>query len=246
MFSFFKKKKPLFSGDLSILQTDMHSHLLPGIDDGSPDIDTSIQLIQGLMALGYKKFITTPHLMIDLYPNNRHTISKAHEALKKELQKRKINVEIKAAAEYFLDDHFDGLLEKKEPLLTIKDNMVLVEFSFASAPLDYKQKIFEIQLQGYKPVLAHPERYSYFHNKPEIYDELRHLGCYFQVNLLSLIGYYGRGVARAADSLFKKKQIELLGTDLHHERHLNNLQTPLLLQKANEVANAIPLLNTQL
>ena len=101
-------------------------------------------------------------------------------------------------------------------------------------------------MRGYKPILAHPERYSYFHNKPEIYDELRHIGCYFQVNLLSLVGYYGRGVAQAADRLFKKKQIELLGTDLHHEKHLNNLQSPLLLQKANEVANALPLLNTQL
>ncbi|MBN8787276.1 MAG: histidinol phosphatase [Terrimonas sp.] len=246
MFSFFKKKKPVFSGDLGIIGTDMHSHLLPGIDDGSPDIDTSIQLIEGLTALGYKKFITTPHLMIDLYPNNRQTITSACNKLTAELEKRKMNVEIKAAAEYFLDDHFDSLLEKKEPLLTIKDNMVLVEFSFASPPLDYKQKIFDIQMKGYKPILAHPERYGYFHSKPEVYDELRHAGCFFQVNLLSLIGYYGRGVQQTAERLFKKKQIELLGTDLHHERHLNNLQRPDLLQKANEIANELPLLNAQL
>ncbi len=246
MFSFFKKKQPVFAGDLSIIHTDMHSHLLPGIDDGSPDVDTSIHLIEGLLELGYKKFIATPHVMIDLYPNNRQTIMNAKHKLTEALKKRNINIELNAAAEYFLDDHFDSLLEQKEPLLTIKDNLVLVEFSFASPPLDYKQKIFEIQMRGYRPILAHPERYSYFHKKPEVYDELRHVGCLFQVNLLSLIGYYGRGVAQAADQLFKKKQIELLGTDLHHERHLNNLQSAVLLQKANEVANAIPLLNAQL
>lgn len=245
MFSFFKKK-PVFSGDLSIIHTDMHSHIIPGIDDGSPDMDTSVTLIKGLMDLGYKKFIATPHVMIDLYPNNRQTITNACNKLNQELKKQNIDVEVNAAAEYFLDEHFDSLLEKKEPLLTIKDNIVLVEFSFASPPLDYKQKIFEIQMKGYKPILAHPERYAYFHNKPEVYDELRHSGCYFQVNLLSLVGYYGRGVAQAADRLFKKRQIELLGTDLHHERHLNNLQSPVLLQKANEIADTIPLLNTQL
>jgi tyrosine-protein phosphatase YwqE len=123
---------------------------------------------------------------------------------------------------------------------------VLVEFSFASLPLDYKEKIFAIQLNGYKPVLAHPERYTYLHNKPEIYEDLRNVGCLFQVNLLSLIGYYGKSVAQIADRFFKKQQIELLGSDLHHDRHMQNLQSPQLRQKANEVARALPLLNSQL
>ena len=157
-----------------------------------------------------------------------------------------MNIEIQAAEEYFLDDHFDSLLEKKEPLLTLKNNLLLVEFSFASLPLDYKEKIFSIQLNGYKPILAHPERYTYLHKKPEIYEELRNLGCLFQVNLLSLIGYYGRTVAQVADRFFKKQQIELLGSDLHHTRHLQNLQSHFLRQKANEVANTLPLLNSQL
>lgn len=246
MFSIFKKKQPVFDGDLSIIGTDMHSHLIPGIDDGSPDVETSIELIQGMMDLGYKKLITTPHLMIDLYPNNRQTITRGYEKLMVELKKQNMNIEIQAAAEYFLDDHFDSLLEKKEPLLTLKNNLLLVEFSFASLPLDYKEKIFSIQLNGYKPILAHPERYTYLHKKPEIYEELRNLGCLFQVNLLSLIGYYGRTVAQVADRFFKKQQIELLGSDLHHARHLQNLQSHFLRQKANEVANTLPLLNSQL
>ncbi|MCO5237743.1 MAG: histidinol phosphatase [Chitinophagaceae bacterium] len=246
MFSFFKKKQPPFEGNLSILKCDMHSHLIPGIDDGSPDMETSVQLIEGLRDAGYQKLITTPHLMIDLYPNNRQTITQGCERLKAELEKREINIELRAAAEYLLDDHFDQLLQMDEPLLTIKDNLVLVEFSFASAPFDYKEKIFNLQLKGYKPVLAHPERYIYFHQKPEKYEELRTLGCLFQTNILSLSGYYGKRVAQMAEDLVKLKYIELLGTDLHHHRHLTFLQTPEIYQKVNEIAAAIPLLNSQL
>ncbi len=246
MFSLFKKKQPDFSGNLSVLKCDMHSHLIPGIDDGSPDMDTSIQLIEGLRDAGYEKLITTPHLMFDLYPNNRQIITRGYEKLKAELEKRKINIELRAAAEYFLDDHFDNLLLQDEPLLTIKDNMVLVEFSFASAPFDYKEKIFNLQMKGYKPILAHPERYAYFHQKPEIYEELRNAGCLFQVNILSLAGYYGKGVAQMAARLFKLRHIELLGTDLHHHKHLSHLQSPAVYQKVNEVATTLPLLNSQL
>lgn len=247
MFSFFKKKHLLPDvHDLSMLKCDMHSHLIPGIDDGSPDMDTSIQLIEGLIKLGYDKFITTPHLMYDLYPNNRQTITKGHERLIEELKKRKINVTIQAAAEYYLDEHFDSLLEKKEPLLTLKDNLVLVEFSFASPPFDYKEKIFNIQMKGYKPVLAHPERYSYFHQKQNVYDELRNTGCLFQVNLLSFTGYYGKSVAQMAEKLFKLKYIDLLGTDLHHQKHLASLNDTSLFQKVNEIASTLPLLNSQL
>lgn len=246
MFSLFKKKRRDFNGNFGVLKCDMHSHLIPGIDDGSPDMDTSIQLIEGLRDAGYEKLITTPHLMLDLYPNNRQIITRGYEKLKAEVEKRNINIHLQAAAEYFLDDHFDRLLQQDEPLLTIKDNLVLVEFSFASAPLDYKEKIFAIQMKGYKPILAHPERYSYFHHKPEIYDELKNSGCLFQVNILSFSGYYGKGVAQMAERLLKLKYIDLLGTDLHHHRHLEHLQSHAVYQKVNEIAAALPLLNDQL
>ncbi len=247
MFSLFKKKKTLPEAhDLSVLQCDMHSHLIPDIDDGSPDVETSITLIEGLIKLGYKKIITTPHLMADLYPNNRTTILNGYDTLMKGLEERKIDIPVRAAAEYFLDDHFDSLLEKNEPLLTIKDNLVLVEFSFASMPLDYKQKIFNLQMKGYRPILAHPERYAYLHRKPEVYEELRDSGCLLQVNLLSLIGYYGKSIAAAADQLYAKGCIDLLGSDMHHERHLQNLHMPLLHQKVKDITNHLPLLNDSL
>ncbi|MBW7893157.1 MAG: histidinol phosphatase [Chitinophagaceae bacterium] len=246
MFNLFKKKQQFFDGDLSILNCDMHSHLIPGIDDGSPDVETSIQLIEGLQEAGYKKLITTPHLMADLYPNTRQTIERGFDKLKSALLKKNNNIEIRAAAEYFLDDHFDSLLQNKEPLLTIKDNLVLVEFSFASAPFDYKEKLFNLQMKGYKPILAHPERYAYFHKKPEIYEELRNAGCLFQVNILSLDGYYGRSVAQMAERLFKSGFIEFLGTDLHHQKHLDHLRTPEVYEKINEIAGTLSLMNTQL
>ena len=222
MFEFFKKKKVLAS--FSGIATDMHSHLLPGIDDGSPDVETSIALIRGLMELGYKKFTTTPHIMWDIYQNTHETIHAAHTILKDALKKEKIKVTIRAAAEYFLDDHFDQLLEDKTPLLTIHNNMVLVEFSFVNPPFDLKEKLFKLQMGGYQPVLAHPERYLYFRENKDFYDTLKNAGCLFQLNLLSLSNYYGKASTELANYLIKKEYIDLLGTDLHHERHLESLK----------------------
>jgi protein-tyrosine phosphatase len=224
MFSIFKKKR---SGgvDLSALGTDMHSHLLPGIDDGSPDDATSLLLIKGLQQLGYQQFITTPHILWDVHKNDAASITKAHGQLQAALQQEQLTVPIRAAAEYYLDDHFDELLRKDVPLLPIKDNLVLVEFSFVTMPLNVKEKLFELQIKGYKPILAHPERYSYLLPQKQVFDELKQAGCYFQLNLLSLTGYYGKATQDLAAYLIKKKYIDYLGTDLHHDRHLQALQS---------------------
>src|SRR6476620_6611398 len=132
---FFKKKyrEPL---DLSWLGNDLHSHLVPGIDDGSPEHSTSVEMIRGLVALGYKKIITTPHVLWEVYPNTSEIILSGLEDLKKSVADAGINVALGAAAEYFIDEHFDQELKKKQPLLTLKDNLVLVEFSMLTAPLD--------------------------------------------------------------------------------------------------------------
>lgn len=222
MFSIFKKKVyPKI--DLSPLGCDMHSHLLPGIDDGSPDSETSMILINGLVDLGYKKLITTPHIMWDLYKNDAKTISSAFQTLKHDAGQ--LPVPMHTAAEYYLDDHFDQFLIDGTPLLTIKGKMVLVEFSFVTVPVNLKQTLFNLQINGYQPILAHPERYLYFTEDKKKYDELREAGCYFQMNLLSLTGYYGRGPQELAEYLIRKQYINLLGTDLHHERHLHALRT---------------------
>ena len=224
MFSIFKKKASQ-PPDLSGLVTDMHSHLVPGIDDGATDTGNSIDLISGLTELGYQKFITTPHILWDIFKNNKATITPAFEQLKSDLAEKNINVPIKFAAEYFLDYHVDELIEDEIPLLTLKDNLVLVEFSFVSAPLDLKEKLFALQMAGYQPVIAHPERYTYFGRTKERYEELKEAGYFLQVNLLSLTGYYGKIPQEIAMMMVKNKFVDFLGTDLHHERHLHALQS---------------------
>ena len=224
MFSIFKKKiaQP---PDLSGLVTDMHSHLIPGIDDGATDPANSIALINGLMELGYQKFIATPHILWDIFKNNKATINPAFHNLKSALLENNIEVPIKFAAEYFLDYHVEELIEDEIPLLTLKDNWVLVEFSFVSAPLDLKEKLFSLQMSGYQPVIAHPERYTYFGRTKEKYEELKEAGYFLQVNLLSLTGYYGKIPQEIAMMLVKNKFVDFLGTDLHHERHLHALRS---------------------
>jgi tyrosine-protein phosphatase YwqE len=237
MLNFFKKKasKPF---PFSRLEADMHSHVLPGIDDGSPDIQTSLELIAGLEELGYARFITTPHAMEDLYPNNRETIHAAFLTLKDELIVQRPHTNIRFAAEYMLDGNIENLLEKKQPLLTIKDNWVLVECSFVSPPLYLRETIFNLQMQGYQPILAHPERYSFYHNQPKIYSQIKSLGLFFQCNLLSFSGYYGSSVRQAAEYLVQEGLVDLLGTDLHHDRHLQHLRelpfTPALATLLDE------------
>jgi protein-tyrosine phosphatase len=227
MFKLFSKpsqSKP----DYSMIGVDMHSHLLPGIDDGSPDLETSLKLIRGMMELGFTKFITTPHIMWDMYRNDRDIILAKLELVREAVQKEGLAVEINAAAEYFLDDHVAGLVKNNEPLLTVSGNLVLTEFSMAYPSHSLKDVLFDMQMQGYQPIIAHPERYIYLEQNKEFYEELKDIGCLFQLNILSLAGYYGKTVQELAQYLLKKGQYDLVGTDLHSFRHLDALQNPSL------------------
>jgi protein-tyrosine phosphatase len=224
VFTFFKKKSA-YIPDLSGIGCDMHSHLIPGIDDGAKDMEDSLQLIRGLAELGYHKLITTPHVLSDYYPNTPSTIGNGYQAVEAELRRQNMTLEFHAAAEYLMDEHFTELLETDQPLLTLKDRMVLVELSFAVPAINLKDTLFHIQLKGYQPVLAHPERYLYFGANKGWYEQLKDAGCLFQLNLLSLKGYYGKGAQDLAQYLIKKKYIDLLGTDLHHQKHLENLRS---------------------
>jgi protein-tyrosine phosphatase len=220
MISIFKKKSSAVV-DFSALGTDMHSHLLPGIDDGAQDAAQSLELIRGLQELGFRKFITTPHIMMDLYPNSPRTIRSAYEQLKEYAGH---DIPVQPAAEYMLDETFDELLKDSDQLLCIRDKTVLVELSFVNTPINYKERIFELQLRGFQPVLAHPERYLYFGNNRSVYDELRDAGCQFACNILSFTGYYGKVPVELINHLLKKDYIDYLGTDLHHIRHIEALR----------------------
>ncbi len=222
MFSIFKKNN-LPRADFSELSCDMHSHLIPGIDDGSPDLGTSVELIKGLSELGYKKIITTPHIMWDMYKNTPENILPGFQAVQKELKKSNLTVEFEVAAEYFLDDYFEKLLDSDAPLLTFKENLVLIEFSFVMEPAELKAILFKLQIKGYQPVIAHPERYLYFGAKKYWYEEMKDTGCFFQLNILSLAGFYGKAPVELAHYLIKQKYFNLIGTDLHNGRHLELL-----------------------
>ena len=223
MFSIFKKKNPNLSSDYFPFLTDIHSHILPGIDDGSPDVETSLKLIDGLMKLGIKQSIATPHIIGDMFRNDSTTIHNALSLLRNELQIKQIDFKVNAAAEYMLDDYFLELLSSQIPLLTLKNNIVLTEFSYADKPYNIEQIVFSIITEGYQPILAHPERYAYFHNDLKQYNRLSDMGFLLQVNLLSLTGYYGKPVAKAAAYIVKNNLISFAGTDLHHAKHLDAL-----------------------
>lgn len=203
--------------------TDIHSHILPGIDDGAKTMDDSIALIKKFKEMGIQKIITTPHVMGGVWLNSTDIILKKLEEVRKRLHMEGItDFSIDAAAEYMLDDNFETLLRKKD-LLPIKNNMILVELSYLNPPANLFDILFDMQIAGYKPVLAHPERYNYYHMDRVKYANLKRAGALFQLNLLALTKYYGASVQKTALYLLEKNMYNCVGTDAHHLRHLENM-----------------------
>ena len=224
----------------------MHSHVLPGIDDGAQDVTMSVELIRGMKDLGYTKLIATPHVFWDMYQNTRDGILAVLDEMRDVLAEQEINIELDAAAEYFLDDHVAGLLKRKEPLLTFGDNYVLTEFSMASPPIDVKEILFEMRMQDYQPIIAHPERYTYLDQNKEFYDELKDAGYLFQANIMSFAGVYGRSVQQLANYIFEKGYYDLVGTDLHHQKHLKALRDSAITTSLNKLLETGNIRNTKL
>lgn len=240
IFSFFTKK-PLPSFPFHQLKTDVHSHIIPGIDDGSPDAETSLLLIRGMIELGYETFTATPHVMEDMWRNNTETISNGFAALRKAMDDEGLNNEVRMAAEYLVDGNLESLLEKKQDLLRIQKNWVLIEISFIQPPRNLRELIFEMQMQGYQPVFAHPERYNHYYKKLDELKEIKDAGCLFQSNILSFSGYYGPAAQQCAEWMAEKGMVDLLGSDIHHERHLEALRHLKLTPALGKVMDRFPL-----
>jgi tyrosine-protein phosphatase YwqE len=240
MFSFFFKKNQKV-----LTMVDIHSHLIPKIDDGATDIENSIQLILELSSLGYKKLITTPHIS-DMFPNSKKDILDGYDFLKKELNRRDINIEIEVAAEYYIDEYFLELLEKETLLTFGEKNYLLFEFSYFTPPRDIENIIYDIILKGYTPVLAHPERYIYWHNKFNFYKELKEMGVLFQINLNSINGYYNRNIQQNVERLVKSSLVDFIGTDTHNIQHIKNLQKTLSLPLYKKIFQYNTILNNTL
>ena len=249
MFNLFSRKKSAGTGgklDYQLLKTDMHAHWLPGIDDGAKDIEDSLTLIRGLAELGYTRLIATPHILWDMYQNTPAIIRQKLDEVRKAAEAAGIRISLESAAEYFLDEHVEELLYKKEKLLTFHDNKVLVEFSMVFPPLNVKAVLFDMQMQGYQPVIAHPERYIYLQHNKEFYAELRDAGCLFQLNILSLTGIYGKSVTQLAQYLLDNDYYCLLGTDMHHTGHLDALKRVEMTASLQNLLQAGQFLNPQL
>lgn len=217
------KEKFVETLDFSTLNVDMHSHLIPGIDDGAKTMEDSITLIKTLHGLGYTRLITTPHIMSDYYKNTPEIINAGLEQVREALKIENIPVEITAAAEYYIDDGFLQKLEE-EKLMTFGDNHLLMEISYINPPDNLKQIFFRAQVLGYKPILAHPERYPFWYNNLDEYRTIRDTGVLLQLNLNSISGYYGPDAKRTGEKMIEMELIDMVGTDMHHNRHAVALQ----------------------
>lgn len=235
---FFSPKKKILKDLIPSDHIDFHSHLLFGIDDGAKTFDETLTLVKALMGFGITQFITTPHVMNHVWNNTRTAIVERKDEVNALLKKHGLNIEIKAAAEYLMDDYFLELL-KKEPLLTLKDNYVLVEMSYLNPPIQLYDILFELQLAGYKPVLAHPERYNFYHNNFREYEKLKSAGCLFQLNLLSVVGYYGESVTKGAQKLLDLGMIDFASSDTHHDKHIAAFEKKVLFKDVKALEKAI-------
>ncbi len=195
---------------------DIHSHLLPGIDDGVKTIEESLEVIHHFSKLGFKKLITTPHIMSDYYKNTPQIIRSKLKEVKSALVSADIQIELEAAAEYYLDENLLKKIIDREELLTFGDNYLLFETSFTVEPLLLKEVVFKLNSSGYKPVYAHPERYLYLQEKTQLLNELIDQGLLFQLNILSFIGYYSKQVQKMSEELIKRNAIAFVGSDCHN------------------------------
>jgi len=221
IFSLFGKKKE--KQKVPALKIDLHSHLIPGIDDGSTGMEESLDLLKGMEALGYEKVITTPHIMVDTYKNTPKIIKDGLDTLRKCAKTEGIGIQIEAAAEYYLDEGFYDHLHSDD-VMNIQGKYLLFETSYVSKPLQLEEMIFEIGTAGYIPLMAHPERYRYIKDPLKEYSRLKELGVMFQVNLNSFGGHYGKDAKKKADFLSSEGMIDFLGSDIHHTKQVKTLE----------------------
>ena len=212
---------------------DIHSHVLPGVDDGAKNIEESLKLISEMRKMGFAKIIGTPHTYPGLYNNTNESIKKSFDLIAKKIPK---DIKIEYGSEYMLDS---TVIEKARSrnLLCLKDNFVLVEMSFISKPIGLYEIIYEIKVNGYTPILAHPERYLFL--RLTEYQKLKKNGCLFQANLLSVTNYYGSSTRKNFDILLKNRLIDFVGSDIHNTAHLMAFENNVRSHEISILKNVI-------
>ena len=225
------------------IKADMHSHILPGIDDGARNIDNSIELVESLQELGFSRLLCTPHVMSDFYRNSTEIIKEKLDLLRNEIDKRNIKITINASAEYYFDEELRKRLANNDILSFGKENYLLFEFSYLNEHQLIFDSITDMVQAGYTPVLAHPERYPYYVINPEKFDHLKSMGVKFQINLLSLTGNYGDTAVYGSNYLIDKKFVDFVGTDIHKYEQLEGLKKVLKNEHLHKLINSNTLLN---
>ena len=226
---FFSKNKAVLKDLLPDNHVDIHSHLLPGIDDGARTIADSIRLTKALQSFGISQIITTPHIIQHVWDNTKEEIQVLEKDSATHLVTANLNMPFKAAAEYLMDDQFVRLFQSQK-LLTLKDNYVLVEMSYINAPIQLYTILFDLQVAGYIPVLAHPERYLFYQNNFDEYKKLKRAGCLFQLNLLAIVGYYGGQISKTAEKLLAAGLYDYVGSDVHHDNHIAAFSEKIMIK----------------
>ncbi|MFN3852708.1 MAG: tyrosine-protein phosphatase [Spirosomataceae bacterium] len=213
------------------LLVDVHSHVLPCLDDGAENLDNSLALLRGMKAMGYKKVIATPHVMSGYYDNTIEKINQALGLVRDLASRNNIDIEVEAAAEYYLEDELLNKIEQGEKMLTLdeENKYLLFETSFIGRPSYLKESVYRIIQAGYKPVLAHPERYTYLQKDFDSLKRLFDMGVLFQVNINSLTGYYLKPAQDIAEWLINRKMVAFLGSDCHNVHQLENTKSALQL-----------------
>ncbi|WP_026632559.1 tyrosine-protein phosphatase [Dyadobacter alkalitolerans] len=224
MLNWLFKKKEVHKVNLAHIGVDIHSHIIPGIDDGVQTIEEALAMLEKMSSIGYSRVITTPHIIWDCYKNTPEIINKGLHEVRMAAEHEGLPIRIDAAAEYFIDEHFMELLQSDSEILTLPGNRVLVELPYSTPLLNVSETLFYIIEKGFQPVLAHPERYTYYYSDPSVYRKLVNQGCELQVNLLSLSGYYGETIADMANWLLQNGLITFLGSDAHKIQHLDMIQ----------------------
>ena len=227
------------------LLVDMHSHILPGIDDGAVSMEYSIKMIEALRNAGFVKLITTPHIH-PKYPNSEPAILRCLEDLRQELNAQNIKTEIEAAAEYFVDHQFIEKVDAGEPLLTFGGKHILVECSFTVKPFFFESVVYKLKEFGYKPVFAHPERYKFLEGDIGWLRNLKSTGISFQVTLGSIGGYYGKTSRRLGIELINNKMVDFLASDLHRVSQMEFLEKGLGYKAVQGLVRSGTLMNNTL
>jgi protein-tyrosine phosphatase len=247
--SFFKKNvlDERFSSPKHQLVVDVHAHVLPNLDDGAENLDQSLSILKAMRALGYQKVIATPHVMNGYYNNSPEKIQKTLLAVREMLAENDVQLDVDAAAEYYLDDELLLQIAQGKPLLTLDDEQkyLLFETSFVGKSSDLLDAVWKMKKGGYTPVLAHPERYLYLQKDFESLIRLTNIGVLFQLNINSLTGYYSKQAQELAEMLITRKMVAFVGSDCHSEAQLDNLriarQLPhyQMLMKQNLLNNSL-------